>query len=249
MVHVTLLGGGNLANHLASVFLEAEGIILSQIYNRTFQNIEHLRNRVEITDDLSNLKPVDIYILAVSDEAISRLSLQLKHLNGLLVHTSGAMDMDTLQPCKRIGVFYPLQTFTKSKKVDFNLVPICIEAQETKDLFLLETMANCISKQVYKIDSLQRNKLHVAAVFVNNFVNYLYTIGEDICVENQIPFEILQPLILETAKKINDIPPALAQTGPAMRNDTKTFEIHKQSLNANQTEIYTLLTKAILKNR
>ena len=247
MVHVTLLGGGNLANHLANAFFKAPGIKVHQIYNRTLQKIEHFKEFTEITDELSTLKPADIYILAVNDKVISEISKQLKHLNGLLVHTSGAIALDMLKT-NRIGVFYPLQTFTKDKKIDFNTIPLCIEAKNTEDEVLLTKVANTISKKVFKIDSLQRKKLHVAAVFVNNFVNHLYSIGENICAKNDIPFEILQPLILETAKKITSLSPTQAQTGPAVRNDIETIEIHKKSLTADQTEIYTLLTEAILKN-
>lgn len=249
MVKVTILGGGNLANHLISVFLETEEILLQQVYNRSLKNIKWCENHVEITNELQSIKKSDVYIICVSDAYIEELVHKIKDLKGLVVHTSGAMPIDNLIPLERKGIFYPLQTFTKGKKVDFKNLPICIEADQNEDLVLLENMASKISNKVYPINSFQRKKLHIAAVFVNNFVNHLYTIGEDICVANDIPFEILQPLILETAQKLSELSPKEAQTGPAKRNDQKTIEAHKEDLSIDLKEIYSLLTQAITKTK
>jgi predicted short-subunit dehydrogenase-like oxidoreductase (DUF2520 family) len=155
------------------------------------------------------------------------------------------MAMDEIKSVSNKGVFYLLQSFSKERKIDFSSVPICIEAETEKDLFLLETLAKSMSKNCYRIHSDQRKSLHVAAVFVNNFVNHLYHIGHEICEQNKVPFEILLPLILETANKITTLSPLEAQTGPAKRNDTKTIEKHIAMLNKNQQEIYTLVTKSI----
>ncbi|MFA5298699.1 MAG: DUF2520 domain-containing protein, partial [Lutibacter sp.] len=173
------------------------------------------------------------------------LSSALNLKNKLVVHTSGSMAMEELKSNSNKGVFYLLQTFSKERKINFSTVPICIEAETEKDLLLLETLAKSISKNCYRIDSNQRKSLHVAAVFVNNFVNHLYQIGHEICAENKVPFEILLPLIKETADKITTLPPFEAQTGPAKRNDTKTIEKHKKMLTKNQKKIYTLFTKSI----
>ena len=247
MINVTILGGGNLANHLISVFLETEGIELQQVYNRTLVTIKWCENKVAITDNIETLVKSDIYIICVSDAAIQSISEKIKHLNRLVVHTSGAMPLDILGANSRKGIFYPLQTFTKDKKVDFKNIPLCIEASEESDLILLDTLASKVSEKVYRINSSQRKKLHIAAVFVNNFVNHLYKVGEDICVSNNIPFEILHPLIIETANKLNELSPQEAQTGPAKRNDQETIAAHKEDLSIDLKEIYSLLTEAITK--
>ena len=245
MINIVILGGGNVAYHLTKALLQNSAINVVQVYNRSIEKINCFKNSTSVTNNLSELKDADIYILAVSDNAISELSSALNLKNKLVVHTSGSMAMDELKSVSDKGVFYLLQTFSKERKIDFSTVPICIEAETEADLQLLETLANSISKNCYRINSKQRKSLHVAAVFVNNFVNHLYHIGNEICEQNKVPFEILLPLILETANKITTLPPLEAQTGPAKRNDTKTIEKHTAMLTKNQQEIYTLLTKSI----
>jgi predicted short-subunit dehydrogenase-like oxidoreductase (DUF2520 family) len=157
--------------------------------------------------------------------------------------------MDSLNSNNRKGVFYPLQTFSASKEIDFKLIPICLEATTRKDYQILEKVAKSISDVTYNINSEQRKALHVAAVFVSNFVNHLYQIGNELCLENDLSFEILKPLITETANKIQTLSPTQAQTGPAKRNDTQTIKAHLSFLtNDNQKEIYKLLTKSIIDN-
>jgi predicted short-subunit dehydrogenase-like oxidoreductase (DUF2520 family) len=149
----------------------------------------------------------------------------------------------------RKGVFYPLQSFTKSRAVSFSEIPICIEANNENDYLILKNLAELLSKKVYKINSAQRKSLHISAVFVNNFVNHLYKIGNDICNENEVDFDILKPLILETANKIMTISPHDAQTGPAKRNDSTVINSQLDFLsNHNQKEIYKILTHSIQQN-
>jgi predicted short-subunit dehydrogenase-like oxidoreductase (DUF2520 family) len=138
-----------------------------------------------------------------------------------------------------------LQTFSKEKEVDFATVPFCLEAENKEDYLLLETVAKAIGVKTYTINSRQRKALHVAAVFVNNFTNHLYKIGNDICEEHQVPFEILHPLIQETSEKIKTLSPEKAQTGPAVRNDDKTIENHLELLEKKQQLIYKLITQSI----
>lgn len=245
MINIVILGGGNVAFHLTNALLKNNAVNVVQVYNRSIEKISCFKNNTEITNNLSELKNADIYILAVSDNAISELSSALNLKNKLVVHTSGSIAMKELKSNSKVGVFYLLQTFSIERKIDFSIVPICIEAETEKDLMLLETLATSISKNCYLINSNQRKSLHIAAVFVNNFVNHLYHIGNEICEENNVSFEILLPLILETANKITTLSPFKAQTGPAIRNDTKTIEKHKAMLAKNQQEIYTLLTKSI----
>lgn len=245
MIDIVILGGGNVAYHLTNALLQNNAVNVVQVYNRSLEKINCFKNNTSITNNLSDLKEADIYILAVSDNVISELSSALNFKSKLVVHSSGSMAMDELKSVSNKGVFYLLQTFSKERKIDFSTVPICIEAETENDLILLETLAKSLSKNCYHINSNQRNSLHVAAVFVNNFVNHLYHIGHEICEQNKVPFEILLPLILETANKITTLSPLEAQTGPAKRNDTKTIEKHTAMLTKNQQDIYTLLTKSI----
>ena len=189
-----------------------------------------------------------MYIIAISDDAISQFSKKLNLKNKLVVHTSGSVQLDDLNCNANKGVFYPLQSISKHKKINFKKIPICLEAENKIDYSILEKVAKSISKKVFPINSEQRKKLHVAAVFVNNFTNHLYKIGNDICKVNNIDFEILKPLINETAHKIKKLTPSEAQTGPALRNDVKTLSNHLELLNKNQKEIYNVLTKSIQKN-
>lgn len=246
MIKVVLLGSGNVAQHLVQVMLKTAGIELVQVFARNKNSIAHLIANERITSNYQDIKEADVYIISVSDNAIAEVSSNLPFKNGLVVHTSGTSELSVLDSKNRKGVFYPLQTFSKSKAVDFATIPICLETEKESDYKTLETLANLISKKAFTISSEQRKSLHVAAVFVCNFVNHLYEIGNQICKENKVPFEILQPLILETANKITELAPKEAQTGPALRKDTKTIEKHIEFLqDSNYQELYKLLTQSI----
>lgn len=246
MIKVVLIGSGNVAQHLLQVMLKTTNIELVQVFARHKSSVLHLITEDRITSNYDAIKEADVYIISVSDNAIAEVSSNLPFENRLVVHTSGTSELSVLDSKNRKGVFYPLQTFSKSKAVDFSTIPICLETENESDYKTLEKLANLISKKAYAISSEQRKSLHVAAVFVCNFVNHLYQIGNQICDENQVPFEILHPLILETANKITELSPKEAQTGPAVRNDTKTIEKHIEFLqNSNYKEIYTLLTQSI----
>ena len=246
MIKVVILGSGNVAQHLIKVFLQTEEVSLVQVFARQPNQLTHLLPTAKIVSDYQKIIEADVYIISVSDNAIAEVSFQLPFENRLVVHTSGSSDLSVLNNKNRKGVFYPLQTFTKGKKVDFTPIPICLEAENEQDYQLLEQLGNSISKKVFNINSEQRKSLHVAAVFVCNFVNHLYQIGNEICEANQIPFEVLHPLIKETAQKILELTPKEAQTGPALRNDTQTIEKHLDFLsNENYKTIYQLLTQSI----
>jgi len=242
MINVSVLGYGNVGFHLVKAFKKSDAVNLVQVYNR--HPIKDKTFKANFITNTEYLTKADIYIIAIPDDAIKTFSEKLE-INGLVVHTSGSVAMRILTGNFSKGVFYPLQSFTKGKPVDFKKIPIAIEAQHKSDLDLLNRLAHSLSPFVYKIDSKQRQQLHVAAVFVNNFTNFMYRIGESICLKNNIDFNILKPLILETAKKIEKLPPALAQTGPAKRHDKKTIAKHLKLLPLELEEIYTLLTKYI----
>ncbi len=245
MISVVIIGGGNVAYHLINVFLNTKKITIKQIYNRDIQKIKHFKNKTSITSNIESLVNADIYIIAVSDDAISTVSSKILNKNALIVHTSGSVAMQNLKTIGRKGVFYPLQSFSKHKPVDFKDVPFCLEAEQQTDLDLLKQLATSISPKVYDINSEQRRQLHVAAVFVNNFVNHMYKIGYDLCKDYNVPFDVLVPLIRETSKKVVSLTPDEAQTGPAKRNDVKTIKNHLDLLTEKQQEIYNLITKSI----
>ena len=246
MIKVVILGSGNVAQHLIEVMKNAPTIDLVQVFARNSNQLNHLLPSTKTVADYQEIAAADVYIISISDNAIAEVSGKLPFENRLVVHTSGSSDFSVLHNKNRKGVFYPLQTFTKGKKVDFTPIPICLETENEQDYQLLEKLAHCISQKVFKINSEQRKSLHIAAVFVCNFVNHLYQIGNEICEANQIPFEVLHPLIQETAQKILELTPKEAQTGPALRNDTQTIEKHLDFLsNENYKTIYQLLTQSI----
>ena len=249
MIRVSIIGSGNVAQHLIQTFSKTAAIELVQVFARKKESVAHLIEVNKIYTDFNEFITTDLFIIAVTDDAIAAVSKELPFSNQLVVHTSGSVVIDAIDSKNRQGVFYPLQTFSKSKEVDFKSIPICIEAQNENDFNTLETVAKAISNSVYKINSEQRKALHVAAVFVSNFVNHLYRIGNDICLENDLSFDILKPLIQETANKILTLSPNDAQTGPAKRKDTQTINAHLNFLtDDNQKEIYKLLTKSIIDN-
>lgn len=253
MVRIGIIGSGNVAQHLIVAFQESiiKGvqIEITTVFSRKNSTLSNLLNPNIICSDWSDLKEADLYIIAVSDHAITEVSEKIPFENKLVVHTSGALPIKVINSNNRKGVFYPLQTFSKNVTVDFKTIPICIESENATDLKLLRKVANTISDSVYEISSDQRKALHVSAVFVNNFTNNLYKIGNDICIENNIPFEILFPLIKETAEKINRLSPKEAQTGPAKRNDEETIDSHLAFLNnENQKNIYKIFTQSIQNN-
>ncbi|TCK64853.1 uncharacterized protein DUF2520 [Winogradskyella wandonensis] len=248
MISVVLIGAGNVASHLYNAFFNAETVVVKQWYNRTFEAVKSFQNDTEVIDDISELKEADVYILAVSDDAIVNVSKSFPFDNRFVVHTSGSVGLHDLDKRQKRGVFYPLQSFSKDATMDFVNVPICIETEDKSNLQLLKDLAEAIGSKHYKISTEQRQTLHLSAVFVNNFTNQLYRIAHEISDAKSINFDILKPLILETAKKVQDMSPFKAQTGPAKRNDKKTLKRHLKLIEKEEhRDIYELLTKSIQK--
>ena len=249
MIRVSIIGSGNVAQHLIVAFSKTTDIELVQVFARKDAAVAHLTSPDKIYTNFNDIIAADLFIIAITDDAITEVSAAIPFSNELVVHTSGSVSIEAIDNKNRPGVFYALQTFSKSKEVDFKTIPICIETKNEKDFQILEKVAKSISNTVYKINSEQRKALHIAAVFVCNFVNYLYQIGNDICIENDLPFDILKPLIQETANKILTLSPNQAQTGPAKRKDIQTINAHLSFLSDdNQKEIYKMLTKSIIDN-
>ncbi len=248
MVRVIFLGFGNVNSNLFKALYESNEIIVKQIFNRKNISVIPLNNNIHFTNDISKIEAADVYIIGIPDDAISAFSESLPFQNKLVVHTSGGVSLEALSGKNRRGIFYPLQTFSKERDVDFKKIPICIEAENNDDLKLLRELGEIVSANVVEISSEKRAKLHLAAVFVNNFANYLYEIGSELLMQEDLPFELLKPLILETASKIETLSPKEAQTGPAKRNDTKTIEKHLHLLeNSEYRKLYELFTEALKK--
>lgn len=247
-VSVSIIGTGNVATHLAQRFSEV-GITVREIAGRSSDKVfalaeKHNAKAIAHLQELDNHS--DLYIICVNDDQIENVAQQLNHITQTLVHTSGATPMNVLQQNRsNFGVFYPLQTFKKDQIVDWNNISLFLEASNSSSLEIIESTARIISNSIYFIDSEQRLKLHASAVFVSNFVNYLYISAQDILNKEGIPFSVLQPLIIEVAQKMKENNPLNTQTGPAIRKDIQVQKQHLSVLNKEQEEIYVLLSKLI----
>ncbi len=248
MIKVVLLGAGNVAVHLAKAFEQAKNIDFVQRYSRNDDNDIYFNLETPKINNVNNLAVADVYIIAISDDSISKFSYSLSLTEGLLVHTSGSVSLKELSDKFRRGVFYPLQSFSKNIELDFNNVPVAIETEFDKDSIVLNELASSISNYVYHLNSIQREKLHIAAVFANNFSNHMFSLAKNICDENNFSFDILKPLILETANKLNYLDPKEAQTGPATRNDKKIIQKHLSHLSNKKKEIYKLISESIVES-
>lgn len=242
MVKVCILGTGKVGVHFINECINNTAIELIQIYNRSTKGVELFKGLLSTTQSVYELKKADVYIVALPDDVIE--FLDLKHLNGLVVHTSGTVAYNSLK-AKRRGVLYPPQSFTKEKKINFKNTPFCIETEFKEDFRTLEKLTQSISNIVHHLDQNKRNKLHLAAVFANNFSNRVIGIAYDLCKEHEIDFDLLQPLIHETFLKTQILPPNIAQTGPALRNDEETLKKHINQLTNTDQEVYKILTKSI----
>lgn len=243
MISVTLVGSGNVAHHLGDIFLASEGIEFKQLYTRNTQDLTFWKHRVATTNSLNLLEESDVTILAISDDSIKAVS---KHIQSpLVVHTSGGRALSELQNNTKKGIFYPLQTFSKNSAVNWSEIPICIEAENGQDYEILNALAQAMGTNAHKINSAQRQYLHIAAVFANNFSNHMFYQAHLICDQQGIDFEILQPLIRETVQKLGSLMPIDAQTGPAKRNDIETIKKHVALLSEEQKKLYLEITESI----
>jgi len=247
---IVLIGAGNVATHLGRVFFKS-GKSITQVFSRTNASANLLASEinavaVERADQI--VADADLYIIAVPDDQIQNVVSSVNFGNSLVVHTSGSVHMDALKNASSsYGVLYPLQTFSKTRDVDFLDIPLCIEASDDKVYESMILLANEISNEVRKINSAQRQSIHLAAVFASNFTNYMYSIADQILEKENISFDILKPLIRETARKIETIAPADAQTGPAIRRDMNIIEKHIQDLQDEPGKLvaYKIISKLI----
>lgn len=256
---IVLIGAGNLATHLGKAFKQA-GMQVVQVYSRTLESASSLATCLhcdstasvdEITTD------AELYVFALRDsvleEVAQRVMVRMQNVSSgalpaagadaLFVHTAGSMSMHVL-PFRRKGVLYPMQTFSKEQEVDFSVIPVFVESPT--DASLLLDLARRVSRKAMLLDEAQRKHLHVAAVFACNFTNHMYHLGASLLKEYGIPFEVMLPLIDETARKVHRLSPKEAQTGPAVRYDTNVMQRHIESLSDPvMKQIYKLLSEDI----
>jgi predicted short-subunit dehydrogenase-like oxidoreductase (DUF2520 family) len=254
MPTVSFIGSGNLAWHLAPA-LDNAGYVVKEVYSRNPKHAEELTGRlyqaeVKATLDFSTSDST-VFIICTSDDAIADIAREII-LPGevFLVHTSGSQPLSILQyaATNNTGVIYPLQTFTKNKRIDFKNVPLFIETNNEETEKTIMEMSKVISTQVRKIFSEERKALHVAAVFASNFSNHMLTLSKEILEQNNLTFDLLKPLISETINKSLSIGPEAAQTGPAKRGDLEILDNHMEFLKDEETlsEIYKLVSQSII---
>jgi predicted short-subunit dehydrogenase-like oxidoreductase (DUF2520 family) len=251
-MRITMIGSGNVATHMAAALLNA-GHKIIQIYSPTYQNAALLAYHVhaEAISDIAAINTqTDLFIISIKDDAINSMAQSLSVYKILTVHTSGATDINSISSFIPLaGVFYPLQTFSKFRELNFFQVPVCVEGANDAITEQLEELAQTISNAVYRVGSNKRKILHLAAVFACNFPNNLYAIAQQILSRHQLSFDLLKPLIMETAQKVQNHFPADVQTGPAVRNDENTINFHLNLL-ADDTalqNLYLTLSQSIIK--
>lgn len=252
---ISLIGSGRVAFHLAQALL-AQGHNIVQVYARDFDKTQKFAEKIQAKacQSLQQFQSTDLIILAVSDSAIAELVKQVHELfpETLMVHTSGSTDIEVISHVhEKAGVFYPLQTFSFERDVDWSATPLFVEALAEVDQKLLSDLANSLSNRVYQYTSKQRLTLHLAAVFACNFSNYCFDMAKQIVHAEQVDFSLLYPLIVETAKKATENDPMQMQTGPAMRGDQNILAMHQnllaQAERDDLKDIYQLLSDGILK--
>jgi len=247
------IGAGNLATQLSKAFRK-EGFTISQVYSRTANSAKKLADSLsaKYTTSVNEIdKNSDIYFVAIKDSVVDEVLSQIDFGNKLIVHCSGSLPLSVLQNySENIGVFYPLQTFSKNRNIHFDEIPVFIESNSIKNEKLLCSIANEISDSVSVIDSEKRKILHISAVFACNFVNYFYTVAADILKSKDISFDVLKPLIMETAKKVQEMNPENAQTGPAVRFDENIISSHLNELNefSDYQKLYNSISKSIFEH-
>lgn len=250
MKEIVIIGSGNLAESLAVAVAAAPQLHLVQLFARNESRGREVAAlaRTVWCGEAEGLARAELYLIAVSDRAVAEVAAQLPiPADAAVAHTAGCVPLDVL-PYARRAVFYPMQTFTRGRRVDFAEIPIFIEASTPDLCDELEACARNLSRRVLRSDSAQRARIHLAAVFACNFTNHMYVLGERIAREAGLDFEVLKPLVMETARKACDAAsPADVQTGPAVRGDQSTQQRHLSLLDGNETlqEIYKLISKDI----
>lgn len=249
---IVLIGAGNLATNLGKA-LYAKGYTIAQVYSRTEEAACRLAEvlSADCTNVLSEIrKDATLYIVSLKDSALVELLPEIVkgREDAFFIHTAGSIPMEVWKGyANRYGVLYPMQTFSKSREVDFWNIPIFLEANNKEGRAMLHNIANTLSASVYEISSEQRHYLHLAAVFACNFSNHMYALAAELLRKQEMPFDVMLPLIDETASKIHELSPLQAQTGPAVRYDKNVIDKHLELLSeeTEKKELYEKISKSI----
>ena len=244
---IVIIGSGNVSYHLAKAF-QQNNIPVSQIFGRNESDLKFISDQLQIPFSTTQLQDADLYLICVSDGAVGEVSKLITKDNCLVAHTSGSLPKEILAGNYRKASFYPLQTFSKSKNLDYKEIPFFVESEGEDDLELLKNIALKISKKVMVSTYEKRKYIHLTAVFACNFVNHLYARAKEISDSQEIPFDYFLPLIKETTQKIEILEPKLAQTGPAIRNDERVLKAHEELItDQEQLKIYKIMNESIKK--
>ena len=242
MMKVSVIGSGNVGFHLVNLFHNSKEIELCEWYSRSL----NFDKRVKVVNKLSDLNEAEIYIICVSDDSILNISNEIPFNEKLVLHTSGSTSYLDMNKKNRRGVFYPLQTFSRSMELNYSDIPICIETEHKNDLKTLKNLSQLVGCKFYEINFEQRKTLHLAAIITNNFTNFLFSLSKELVEAKDLDFDILKPLIKETVNKIHKLDPNEAQTGPARRNDSNIMKTHQKMLiDKNQKKLYKIISEMI----
>jgi predicted short-subunit dehydrogenase-like oxidoreductase (DUF2520 family) len=253
-MNISIIGSGNVAWHLAKA-LKASGNNLWQITGRNENTVNEIATLVAAEPNYSFQKintNSDLLLLCVKDDAIEQLASLLPKTKGIVAHTSGFRSKNSLAACsENFGIFYPLQTMKKHVEISFETVPFLIEGNNTEVENELSTLAAQLSKSIHTVNELQRQYIHVAAVFANNFTNHLYELAENILSAQNLSLDLLRPLMAQSAANVQQFSPSKLQTGPAARKDFFTIEAHLKLLSSDieMTKVYSIITESILRNK
>ena len=244
---IVIIGSGNVAYHLAKAFTQ-NNIEVSQIFGRNEVELNKISEELNIPYSTKELADADLYLISVSDSAVEQVSDLIKTEKALVAHTSGSLPIETLNGDYRKASFYPLQTFSKTKNLDYSKIPFFIEAENQIDEKSLFELASLISDNVETSDYEKRKYIHLTAVFACNFVNHLFARAKEISDSQDLDFNYFIPLIDETVEKIHHLEPKSAQTGPAVRGDERVLKLHEELItNDEHLKIYNTMNESIQK--
>lgn len=248
---IIFLGSGNLATRL-SLEMYRKGMRIGQVYSHTPENAERLAAQLgcpwtTVPEEVDT--DADLYVFSLKDTVLADVIVRIRPNNGLWVHTAGSMPMDVFSGYTAdYGVMYPMQTFSKARPVDFSVIPFVLEANTPENAGKLLQIAGALSGNVRFLSSDKRKSLHLAAVFACNFTNHIYALAVKILQGQEIPADVLLPLIDETAAKVHTMTPAEAQTGPAIRYDENVINKHLAMLDdPDMRSVYQLISQSIHK--
>ena len=231
-MRIALIGRGRVATHLLKA-LQLAGHEVASINSRTLEDLP---------------EKADLYVIAVKDSALQGVICQATkgREDQLFVHTAGSMALDIFEGfCRHYGVLYPMQTFSKEQPVDFREIPLFVEASDAATLQRIRVLADSVSQHVYELSTADRRYLHLSAVFACNFVNHCYALAADVLAQKGLPFDVLLPLIDETARKVHQLHPIDAQTGPAIRDDQNVMQAQAALLDGRAKTLYEQLSQSI----